>query len=173
MKEREGLTYILGSSLAVTIIYFSVASPQVLIPIAALALVSIGVWIEGDTVKLISIIMMTLSTPFLFQRFRMSSFQDLAFYSLIFVPQLVLYWALVLFPPEVLHVDKKGLLVSASYVVASIGLFYGLLFVFQVQDFILREEYPGPQALVLLASTLILTVVYRLGIGWFDQMRKG
>ncbi len=172
MKVREGLIHLLGAFLAVSIIYLSVSTSLVLIPISALALVSIAVWRGISTLKYTSIIAVTLSFPFFFQRFRMSDLEGLVFYSIVFLLPLVLYWALVLFPPEILHVNKKALMVSVSYVGTSLALFYALLFAFQVQDFILREEYPGPQALVLLASTLIMTVVYRLGIGWLNQRRK-
>ena len=168
MKERNVLIHMLGGILAVSAIMQSFNNYSLVIFAAPILLASISVFVELEKEKFSVIILTagTLSIPYFAVQNNMTDFYPLFIFIITFVTPLMIYWIVLLSPT--VYFSPKGLFLSASYLGLSITVFYSIIFIFNISDYILAEENTGPQALVLIGSALLAMIPYHVWLTFKD-----
>ncbi|MFW5927857.1 MAG: hypothetical protein ACOCSL_01545 [Thermoplasmatota archaeon] len=168
MKERNVLIHMLSVILAVSALMQSFDNPSLVLYAAPILVILISVFVELEKEN-ISILLLaggTLSIPYFAVQDNMTDFYPLFIFLVTFIAPLMIYWIVLLSPT--VYFSAKGLFLSASYLGISITVFYLIIFIFNISDYILAEENTGPQALVLIGSALLAMIPYHIWLTFKD-----
>ncbi|MFW6196691.1 MAG: hypothetical protein ACOC5D_05075 [Thermoplasmatota archaeon] len=168
MKERNVLIHMLGAILAVSSViqYFDNTSFVILAAPILLIMISLFVELEKERLSIIILAIGTLSISYFAVQDNMTDFYPLFIFLVTFIAPLIIYWIVLLSPT--VYFSAKGLFLSASYLGLSVTVFYSIIFIFNISDYILAEENTGPQALVLIGSALLAMIPYHVWLTFKD-----
>jgi len=168
MKERNVLIHMLGVIISISAILQSYENDWTVIIFAPVILFLISLFIElkKENISIIILAGGTLVIPYFAEQNYMSDFYPLFIFIITFVAPLMIYWIVILSPA--VDFNPKGLFLSASYLGLSVTIFYSLIFIFNISDYVLSEENRGPQALVLIGSALLASIPYHLWLTFKD-----
>jgi len=166
MNERNVLIHLLGIILSISAILHSFDNYWTVLIIIPYIIVSISVELEFEKISIISLVAGTLITPFFINPNFMVDFIPITIFIITFIIPVIVYWILVLSPT--INFNRKGIFLTASYFGLSIIMFYSVIFIFNISDYILAEENAGPQALVLISSALLAMIPYHIWLTFKD-----
>ncbi|MFP4050575.1 MAG: hypothetical protein ACLFVB_02410 [Thermoplasmata archaeon] len=168
MKERNVLIHMLGVILAVSALMQSFDNPSLVLYAAPILVILISVFVEleKESISILLLAGWTLSIPFFATQNNMTDFYPLFIFIITFIAPLIIYWIVLLSPT--VYFSAKGLFLSASYVGFSVILFYLIIFISNINNYILAEENTGPQALVLIGSALLAMIPYHVWLTFKD-----
>ncbi len=168
MNERNVLIHMLGAILAVSSVFRYFDKTKLIFLTAPILLVFISVFVEleKERYSVILLAVGTLSIPYFAVQNNMTDFYPLFIFIITFVTPLMIYWIVLLSPT--VYFNPKGLFLSASYLGLSITIFYSIIFIFNISDYILAEENSGPQALVFIGSALLAMIPYHVWLTFKD-----
>ena len=168
MNERSMLIHMIGVIISISAVIQSYKNDWSLIIFAPIFLLLISIFVELDKENISIIILAggTLAVPYFAEQTSMDDFYPLFVFFISFIAPIMVYWLVLLSPT--INFNAKGLFLSASYMGLTITIFYTLIFVFNINDYILSEENAGPQALVLIGSALLAMIPYNMWLTYKD-----
>ncbi len=163
MNSREMLVHSLGTVLFISAVFhsqFEVWSSVLILPLIS---VSIAVHLNEDNTALLLTGLFTLLLPFFFPISHMGDLVPLSIFTITLVIPLVTYWTVVLAPsPEMIEIRKMA--VAAAYYFTVVISFYLLLFLLNIEGYLLAEGNQGVQAIALSAVVIAGVIPYYLAL---------
>ena len=166
MSERSILVHLIGAILAVSAIIHSYEGYTSFLLLLPFILISVSVELKEDKYSMMILAGASLILPYFFDQNYMTDYFSIAIFITTFIAPFIIYWIVIL--STTINLNSKGLLLSASYFGLSISLFYSIIFLLNISDFILAEENGGPQALVLIGSILLAMIPFHIWLSFKD-----
>ncbi len=158
MKKGKLLVHILG--LFLFIVFLSINRDTLLVSLAMISLLSVSVsqHLEKTNLSLPGISFISLLLPFCIPTITLGDLYILFYYLLIVAFPLVMYWYVVL--AERSYFDKMAFPTAVSYFALVLIVFYLMLAITGIQDYIFGYENQGPQALLLSGCAVLVFLAY-------------
>lgn len=156
MKTRNIIIHFLGGLIVLSSVYHSEHNFLSLILIAPISLSSLGIHLDKPELYLSGLVATSLIGPLLLAQHGMEDIVTLTIFVFTFLLPLLIYWGVVL--SEKISFDLLAALTAAFYILACLLLFYFLIFMTNVNEYLLSIGNKAPQTLVLIASALIVYI---------------
>lgn len=159
---HKGTIYLFGILIGLSDLYHSNGELISLIVFVPITVISVGTYLDRESIKIGGLITATIAFVYFIPTISLKDTTSLSIYILTFVLPLIVYWSLIL---AVLPTfELKASTFAVSYFLLVLILFFALVFVLNVNEYLLAAGNEAPQALVLSASALIVFIPYHLAL---------
>ncbi len=162
MKTRGLIIDVLGLLLILSVIYNSQGGYSPLIVAPFVLIVSLGEHLKQDHLKLIGLIMFSLSVPYAVKGGSMDEAVPLIIFMFTLAIPLIHYWRSVLSP--IMGLEPAAASASIVYFGTVFIAFYLLIILPGVDEYILDITNVASQSLLLIASSILaFVIIYAVG----------
>ncbi len=163
MKTRAFMIDVLGSLLFLSVIYHSRGGNLPLIVVPFIIIVSIGEHFEHEHLKLSGLVIFSLLIPYTVKTGNMDEAVPIILFVFTLALPLIYYWRSVLSP--ITGLEPWATSASVVYFGSVFVIFYLLIILLGVDEYLLNVTNLAPQSLVLIASSILaFVVVYTIGV---------
>lgn len=168
MNERNVLIHMIGVIISISAIFQSYKNDWSWIIFTPLIIILISIFVElnKEKISIITLAVGTLAIPYFAEQNCMDDLYPLFVFFISFIAPIMVYWLVLL--SSTIDYHPKGLFLSASYIGVTITIFYSLILIFNISNYILSEENAGPQALVLIGAALLAMIPYHIWLTYKD-----
>ncbi|MGM0405537.1 MAG: hypothetical protein ACQEQM_05285 [Thermoplasmatota archaeon] len=159
---KKELTHLLGGFLIISSFFNSDMGLLPVMNIIPILLVSFGVENEKENVQYIGLISMTLLSSFLIIPAGLGNTTFMLLFIISFVLPLMVYWKVVL--SFDLHFDLKASVLGMVYFIFTVITFYALIYLLNINEFILAAENTGPMALAFSATVILVLLPFYMSV---------
>lgn len=155
---RGKYIHFMGALVVLSVIYNSYSDIISLLVVIPVFITSAGVWEKVEEVKIGGLVGTTLFISYLVEPSSMNDIWTLLTYIISTVLPILAYWMIVL--KVDLFFDLKASIAASTYFVSTMVLFYSILILTEVDEYLLEAGNNAPQSLVLTAVVLLLFIPF-------------
>ncbi len=158
MKGRDAVIDALGAAIVLSVLYHSREGTLALVVILPVVMVSLGRRMEDKRIQLVGLGAVSLLVPYFVSSHSMGELFPLIIFIITLVTPLVAYWGLTL--SCVVVPEPVATIGSIVYTIMVLLTFYIFTLFFRIGEYILDPGNMAPQALMLIALSLLVLMPY-------------